>query len=234
MTFQVTGLPSEIELIEGESQSISLAITGSTGSYQVSYYFTTAGGTASASDYSGGSGSYAYSAISNVVSTRHIDFSVSAAEDTLPEGEETLYLVVQLSGDARFSDGSQYAKVEVTLMDIPQVYGTGKSDEIIGEDFKEEIYGKAGSDSIAGGAGDDTINGGIGADTIDGGSGNDIIVGKDGFDVIHGGSNNDTIEGNAGPDQLFGGGGNDSLEGGQGADTIDGGAGARHDRGHGR
>lgn len=85
MDFIATGLPDSIALIEGETENVTLAITGVTGSYTVTYGYTTEGGTASSSDFSGSSGSYSFAVTSTSSSTRYYDMDIRAYEDGISE-----------------------------------------------------------------------------------------------------------------------------------------------------
>ena len=124
-----------------------------------------------------------------------------------------------------------------------QVYGSARSEKIVGfsgADLmrggggNDTLVGAAGTDLMIGGDGNDRIFAGIGADTIFGangndwlwgGDGNDLIRGGNGRDLIWGGAGNDLIRGEVAHDTLWGGWGNDTLFGGWGADKIGGGDG---------
>ena len=106
------------------------------------------------------------------------------------------------------------------------IFGTHRSDDIVGTD---------GSDLIAAGRGADEIEAGGGNDIIFSGNGRDSIDGGDGRDLIFAGRGSDTIQAGAGSDLAFGGNGadlfvhvvadsdpwdEDYYDGGRGPDTL--------------
>lgn len=158
--------------------------------------------------------------------------AITAIDDGVIEGPETLFLKLNLLNGAFFDDGSISKRFEFTIVEeiIPETLGRS----IIGNKANEHIFGEPGDDMIAGRGGDDRIFGYNGDDIIKGGGGNDYIgagegknvaYGGNGADVIGGGSDRDKIFGNTGQDNLSGYGGRDKLFGGSGDDNISGGDG---------
>lgn len=98
--------------------------------------------------------------------------------------------------------------------------GTGKGDLIFAMEGNDLIEGRGGDDCIVGQAGNDLLNGQDGNDTIIGGAGNDAISGGNGNDKLLGADGNDILRGDGGNDQLIGGVGNDIAFGDGGVDTC--------------
>ncbi|MDV7272151.1 calcium-binding protein [Thioclava sp. A2] len=106
-----------------------------------------------------------------------------------------------------------------------QVYGSARSEKIVGFSGADLMRGGGGNDTLVGAAGADRLIGGDGNDRIFAGIGADTIWGGIGGDAIAGGAGNDLIRGEAGHDLLWGGGGDDTLIGGVGGDRLWGGYG---------
>jgi hypothetical protein len=133
----------------------------------------------------------------------------------------------------------------------PQLWGTGRDDQIDGGPGDDELDGFGGDDVIRGGSGDDILSGQAESDEIFGGSGFDVVdftgapltvnvslddqpgdgpagdndnIHSDVEDIV-GTSGNDVIRGSALGNDLRGLSGNDIIDGGLGADIIDAGAG---------
>src|SRR5262245_60437664 len=85
------------------------------------------------------------------------------------------------------------------------IFGSAKSDRLIGGDGDDEILGNKGHDFVRGEAGEDTLRGNRGNDTLEGGSGEDTMRGDRGNDHID--ANDDFFE-----DQVSGNSGQDSAE----------------------
>lgn len=114
------------------------------------------------------------------------------------------------------------------------VYGSQRSEKLLGGDQNDVVFGAGGRDKIYGRDGDDTLiggdsrdrlYGGDGADTLYGDADSDALYGQDGNDVLVGGDGNDLLNGDEGDDWLFGDAGRDMLYGGEGNDTINSGRG---------
>lgn len=121
----------------------------------------------------------------------------------------------------------------ITFSGLP-IFGTMRSDRIIGTSGNDLIFGLEGGDTIRGGGGNDCILGGAGSDSLKGESGADVLLGEAGSDSLDGGvgddqmfggDGSDSLKGDDGNDQGFGGDGNDSLKGGKGNDLLMGEAG---------
>lgn len=175
-------------------------------------------------------------------------FFVDSGEDNgivlglLGDGETKSFTVTVLFPTA---SGNQYQSQIVTfdlsigiVIEVPEIcssienmniqnpiYGTQKSDYLIGTSGNDLIYGLEGSDYIDGKGGNDCIIAGSGSDYVLAGTGDDLVYGDDGSDYLRGGSGNDELFGGNGSDALFGDGGNDVLSGGTGSDTAFGGSG---------
>ena len=130
-----------------------------------------------------------------------------------------------------------------TISGVENVFGSGFSDKITGDDGDNWLIGFEGNDTLDGGDGIDTVSY---ANSIDGG---DVVVnlttgtatdrwgdtdtllniervrGSEGNDSVTGSLANNNLKGMGGDDTLIGGGGNDMLEGGTGDDRITGGDG---------
>ncbi|HEX2296085.1 MAG TPA: Ig-like domain-containing protein [Actinomycetota bacterium] len=113
--------------------------------------------------------------------------------------------------------------------DFCDVYGTERSDRLVGtagDDVicafggDDVVSGRGGNDLIIGHGGDDTLSGGAGRDTIQAGAGRDFVKGGDAADFLRGGGGDDVLRGSSGPDFLSGGNGDDDLAGGGGGDTL--------------
>jgi Ca2+-binding RTX toxin-like protein len=132
-----------------------------------------------------------------------------------------------------FADGSHVSLASLLGPSIT-IFGSDKSEVLVGTvsndgidagSGDDTIYGNAGNDLILAGAGSDSVSGDDGADVIFGGSGTDYLYGGEGDDVINGDGDNDVVVGDAGNDILAGSAGNDTLNGGAGADHLSGGEG---------
>ena len=103
--------------------------------------------------------------------------------------------------------------------------GTGRSNDLWGNDGRNMIAGERGGDRIRGEKGADDLRGQGGDDRLWGGSANDSLSGNSGRDELYGGDGGDTLLGGDHADRLFGNGGNDRLNGGGGNDRMTGGGG---------
>lgn len=79
----------------------------------------------------------------------------------------------------------------LTVMEVPDITGTGLADTLTGTGEGERIAGLDGDDTLSGGAGSDLLEGGPGADTLNGGAGDDTLNGGPGNDNLTGGAGND-------------------------------------------
>jgi Ca2+-binding RTX toxin-like protein len=156
-----------------------------------------------------------------------VSLAISAAQNTIGAGTDTLINIENLAGTA-FND---------TLT------GDAGANTLSGLDGNDRLNGGAGNDSLAGGAGNDTLIGGAGNDTVSyvnatagvavslaiATAQNTIGAGTDTLNSLEnliGSAFNDTLTGDAGANTLAGLAGNDRLIGGAGNDTLFGGAGA--------
>ena len=58
----------------------------------------------------------------------------------------------------------------ITVLEVPDITGTGLADELTGTEEGERIAGLDGDDSLSGSGGSDLLEGGLGADTLNGGA----------------------------------------------------------------
>lgn len=103
--------------------------------------------------------------------------------------------------------------VPVTIIDVPEIDGTGGVDQLVGTVIGETIHGWNGDDHIWGMEGDDLIYGDVGNDTLYAGEGRDIL---------YGGAENDIFVLDTGDlvrDIFYGGHGTDIVRA-QGAATV--------------
>ena len=107
------------------------------------------------------------------------------------------------------------------LVDVENVAGTSRDDDIFGDEGRNEIRGLAGDDLIRGRGGRDVVAGGRGADDLWGDAGDDALYGWAGPDVIHGGFGDDLLHGGDGFDELYGGGGTDACQAGEAYATCE-------------
>lgn len=84
------------------------------------------------------------------------------------------------------------------------LYGTAKSDRLVGSPGRDTICGRGGNDKILGGGGADILRGGPGKDRLLGGSGPDILEGGPGPDRLEGGAGRDQMQGGPGKDVCIG------------------------------
>lgn len=110
------------------------------------------------------------------------------------------------------------------LLDIENLIGSDKADDLAGDNGANRIDGGLGANTLTGRGGDDVLIGGAIADTIYGGGGNDRLIGGAGANVMEGGLGDDELLGGKGVDVASGGAGADFLRGGAKADMLDGGA----------
>lgn len=106
--------------------------------------------------------------------------------------------------------------------------GRGGDDIIKGGRGRDDVRGDNGNDDVGGGYGHDKMRGGYGHDSLEGGHGHDEIRGGYGDDMINGGMGDDRVRGDAGDDVVKGGSGDDRVKGDAGHDYLDGGSGSDH------
>lgn len=75
---------------------------------------------------------------------------------------------------------------------IEGLIGSGRNDQLIGNDSDNFLDGSAGNDNLLGLFGNDRLEGGSGADTLSGEDGDDILNGEGDADTMTGGLGNDT------------------------------------------
>lgn len=125
----------------------------------------------------------------------------TGGDDTLDGGEGAdvadlsvlssvgLQVVYSNSAEAKvIGDGLQ-----VSLVDIEQLWGSMGDDSMTGAEGNEIFVGAQGNDRLDGGGGADVLLGGEGDDTLLGGSGDDTLVGGAGADVFDGGDGLDVV-----------------------------------------
>ncbi|HEX2804264.1 MAG TPA: calcium-binding protein [Sphingomicrobium sp.] len=159
-----------------------------------------------------------------------VDLAISAPQDTIGDGIDTLKLIENLTG-SYYDDN---------------LSGTGAANTIEGETGNDMLWGRGGNDILRGGSDDDILNGGTGDDRLVGGDGfdmasyagsgsavtvtlasvaaqNTIGAGTDtisGVEGIIGSSYADTLTGNGSANRLDGGAGADTMTGGGGNDVY--------------
>ena len=163
------------------------------------------------------------------------DLSPGRGDDIVDGGsgdDSVSFRYFGLRVDVSLRAGTASGQGADTLFDLELVYGTNKSDRLIGNAGDNFLNGGDGRDVLIGGRGNDNLYGGPTPDTpqnddeLWGGPGNDRLEGVDGDDLLVGGS---------GRDWLLGGRGNDRFGARDGArDRVDGARGidrGRFDRG---
>ena len=139
----------------------------------------------------------------------------------------------------------------ITVLEVPDITGSGLADELTGTEEGERIAGLDGDDSLFGGGGSDLLEGGLGADTLNGGAnagmGDTITYRNSGMGVtinlltgaatggeaegdmlgedienVEGSLHADSLTGDAMANRLRGLAGDDTLDGGAGNDTLNG------------
>ncbi len=238
-TFTMTGtgatnsLASMMLYLRDQSGTSLLSDSGYTSSGGASFTWTaTRGGTyyldASYRNYSGDSGDYTLSVLSNSPTLQG-----TAASEVLNGGANNNTINGRNGND--------------------RIFGNDGNDTLSGDLGNDSLLGGNGNDVLIGGAGDDVLNGGAGADTakylgnaavtvdlnvktaqntghgrdtltsienVVGGNGADRITGDKGANYLTGNGGHDTLLGGLGADTLNGGAGNDLLDGGAGNDTV--------------
>lgn len=84
---------------------------------------------------------------------------------------------------------SSVGGVQVTFIDVENVFGGNSSDVIVGSTFQNSLSGGAGDDLLQGGGGKDTLEGGRDTDTLTGGTGDDCFI----FDLTSSSGSSDLI-----------------------------------------
>lgn len=108
----------------------------------------------------------------------------------------------------------------LSLLALPDIYGTEKNDTLSGTDGEDTIYGLGGKDTVHGLGGNDLIYGGAGDDRLYGDEGDDVIWGDAGNNKIYGGDGRDSLFGGDGKDEIHGGEGTDFIWGFEGANKL--------------
>ena len=138
-------------------------------------------------------------------------FDGGAGLDTVSYG----YAATGVSADLLYggtygdADGDTYTSIE-------NLFGSGHSDTLLGNDANNHINGYNGDDFIYGRDGDDRLFGGEGNDVLRGDDGNDNLFGEEGNDLLAGGEGADTFHFN-----MFGNGSDFVLDFQHGIDSID-------------
>ena len=185
----------------------------------------------------GGTGTGDTVTYQGVAAAVQVSLALTAAQDTLGAGVDTITGVENLTGTA-LADTLGGNTAANTIMG-----GDGNDNLYYADAGNDTVLGENGNDSLNGGPGDDVLNGGAGTDTVTyagnptavavslnttlpqptGGAGMDTITAT--VEYLIGTSLNDTLTGSSGPNTLSGGDGNDSLSGLAGADVLNGGNG---------
>ncbi len=141
---------------------------------------------------------------------------------------------VSVTLDSKANDGAAGEKDRV--VDAEWVFGTPRSDTLVGSAGADALRGEGGADLLIGKAGSDYLSAsprGSGDSRTT--PGDSVLHGGPGRDTIFGAGANDRATGNGGRDALYlengadragGGAGTDYVDGGQGEDRLTGGAGS--------
>ncbi|MGB3316362.1 MAG: M10 family metallopeptidase C-terminal domain-containing protein, partial [Albidovulum sp.] len=133
-------------------------------------------------------------------------FNGGADTDTVVAvNSQAVRINLSITGAQKTGLGSQ------TFIDIENLTGGSKSDQLKGDGQSNDLLGRKGHDKLYGGSGDDLLKGEGGNDRLYGGADDDVLLGGNGNDTLSGGTGNDVIRG---------GGGRDQLRGNQDADTF--------------
>lgn len=186
-------------------------------------------------DTSGSAGGYAI----DVGSDADMNVSVGIGSRTYAtleidttNGNAKLDLVKDRSGDwelqmSQSGDlGTGVADARLLGLDDLHLYGSSKSNKIVGNDGNNHLTGYSGYDKLYGGDGQDRLSGGDDNDRLYGGGHRDKLWGGDRYDQLYGGWGNDDLYGGNHADKLKGDSGNDKLYGQHGRDHLFGGSGA--------
>jgi serralysin len=99
------------------------------------------------------------------------------------------------------ANGAHYGDAEGDyLAGIENLNGSGRDDDLWGDDGANVLAGMTGNDDLKGIGGADTLLGGEGNDDLAGGAGNDVLDGGNGVDTISGGMDIDSLTGGFGAD----------------------------------
>jgi trimeric autotransporter adhesin len=88
------------------------------------------------------------------------------------------------NGDGSFTLNAVSSSVRYTSIEIFNLIGTTKNDDLRGGNLNDTLNGGAGNDTLQGFNGNDILNGGSGIDSLVGGAGNDIYTIDNVNDVI--------------------------------------------------
>jgi len=176
-------------IVTRSSDSLILAIAGSTDKLTVSNYFN-----------SDAAGSYRLEEIRFADGTVWDIASVKARATIGTNATDTLY-------------GYATADSLEGLAGNDTLLGRAGNDTLSGGADNDTVYGEDGDDLLDGGIGVDILYGGNGNDVLGGGDGNDTLSGDAGNDRLDGGNGNDALNGGTGSDTyLFGrGSGQDTI-----------------------
>jgi predicted extracellular nuclease/phosphodiesterase/alkaline phosphatase D-like protein/2',3'-cyclic-nucleotide 2'-phosphodiesterase (5'-nucleotidase family) len=106
-------------------------------------------------------------------------------------GSDTLDLSALLGGVEFDLENGTTRFASDTIVNVENVIGTDRADEISGNAQNNVLSGRAGNDELDGEGGDDRLFGGAGNDVLEGGGGFDFLIGGLGHDVLWGGGGSD-------------------------------------------
>lgn len=142
-----------------------------------------------------------------------IQFNANPYFQFLAAGEKATFKIKYTIGDGHGSADSAFLKVRIKGTDTDTFVGTGKGEEMLGEDNHDSMFGKGGGDTIFGRAGKDVLSGQGGKDTLVGGLGRD---------KLYGGSKADTFDFNSKLESKVSGSKRDKImDFDRGSDVID-------------
>jgi len=113
-----------------------------------------------------------------------IQFNANPYFQFLAAGEKATFRIKYTISDGHGATDSAFLKVTIKGTDTDTFVGTGKSEEMLGEDNRDSMFGGAGGDTIFGRAGKDVLSGQGGRDTLVGGLGPDRLYGGSKADVF--------------------------------------------------
>ncbi|MTH65682.1 calcium-binding protein [Paracoccus shanxieyensis] len=140
-------LPSTIGLVEGQSRDLLLSFQGLQNHMVTWSYSIAFDGSAANTDLQPLSESGWFDVASVTPQDRSITINIAALRDYIREPTETASLIVQLGGDAQFSDGSQRQVVSIEIADFNLTMGGPGNDTLIGTNDPEMLIGGAGNDT---------------------------------------------------------------------------------------
>jgi endonuclease/exonuclease/phosphatase family metal-dependent hydrolase len=173
-TVAIAVLTPNITEASGTPATLRISRTGDTTSALTVNYLLS--GTASENDYSPD----LTGEVMLAAGIASLDLALTAIDDALVEGNETLTLTLLDTATYDLS-GSTTATITIADNDVPPpaglvLPGTNRANRLVGTDRPDTLLGLGGNDRIVAGLGDDVINGGRGQDILLGGAGGDRFV----------------------------------------------------------